>query len=526
MSETIGLLGKGLEAFKAERATGSPEGVDSGKAAAKRFMPINRNQITMRPIDVEKLVAEDHSVRAIWAMMSKLDMSRLEAGVKAVEGGKGRSHSDPRLLTAIWIYGYSEGINSARELARMSVYEPALQWLTGLQEVNYHTLADFRAENKEALEEIFTQVLGLLSAEGLTDLKRVMQDGTKIKAQASGKSFRRVDTMREHLKLAAEQVQAMGDPNSEELSQRVLQARQRAMREKKERLELALRELEDMQKQRGEWDKASRASESDPEARVMKQSDGGFAPSYNVQICTDASNKIIVAVGTTQAGTDYDQLVNGIDAVQANTGQTPEQMVVDGGYIKNANIEEAARRGIDLIGPVVESNPEASLKKRGLSPDFYPDKFRYDEQSDTLTCPAEKTLTFLRSGRREGRRERQYRANAADCDQCPFRNQCCPKKSPRMIIRKEDSEVVKAFRANMQREQAKQIYRSRAEIAETPNAWIKTKFGLYQFRLRGLRKVGIEAVWACLTYNVCQWIRLSWKPRLGVAVAAAGVVSA
>ena len=102
----------------------------------------------MRPLDVEKLVAEDHPVRAIWAMVSKLDMSRLEAGVKVVEGGKGRSHSDPRLLTAIWIYGYSEGINSARELARMCAYEPALQWLTGLEEVNYHTLADFRVETK------------------------------------------------------------------------------------------------------------------------------------------------------------------------------------------------------------------------------------------------------------------------------------------------------------------------------------------------------------------------------------------
>jgi len=524
MSETMELLGEGLEAFKAEAATRSPEGAMASKAAAKRFRPIDRSQITMRPIDVEKLVAEDHPVRAIWAMVSKLDMSRLEASVKAVEGGKGRSHWDPRLLAAIWIYGYSEGINSARELARMSAYEPGLQWLTGLEEVNYHTLADFRVENKEAQEDIFTQMMGLLRAEGLTDLKRVMQDGTKIKAQASGNSFRRADTIREHLKLAEEQVHAMGDPNSEELSQQVIKARQRAVREKKERLELALHELEEIEKARTNSEKAPRVSESDPEARVMKQSDGGFAPSYNVQICTEASNKVIVAVETTQAGTDYDELVHGMEAVQANTGQTPEEMVVDGGYIKNANVEEAAERGVDLIGPVAVSNPEASLKKRGVSPDFYPDKFRYDEQTNTCICPAEKTLRFQRTSRRDGRSEHQYSAKAADCAKCPFRNQCCPKTSARMIIRKEDSEAVKAFRAKMQTEEAKQIYRSRAEIAETPNAWIKAKFGLRQFRLRGLRKVGIEAVWACLTYNVRQWIRLSWKPKLSLTVAAAGGV--
>ncbi len=476
MAETMELLIEGLAAFKTEQAG---NGGEKQQATAKRFKAINRDQFTMRTIDVEKLVEQDHPVRAIWAMVQQLDTSRLEATVKSVEGGKGRSHFDPRLLMAI--------------------------------------LSDFRVEHKEVQDEIFRQVLGLLSAEGLTELKRVMQDGTKIKAQASGNSFRREDTLREHLKLAQQQIEAMGDPNSEELSQRVLKARRRAIREKQERLQRAQRELEEMQKRGADSDKAPRVSESDPEARIMKQPDGGFAPSYNVQICTDAANKIIVAVEATQAGTDYDELVHGIDAVQGNTGQTPEQMVVDGGYVKNANVEEAAVRGVDLIAPVAENNAEASLKKRGVSPEFYPDKFRYDEETNTFTCPADKALTFQRTSRRAGRTEHQYSAKAADCENCPFRNQCCPKRFPRMIIRKQDSEAVKAFRAKMQTAQAKQIYRTRAEIAETPNAWIKAKFGLRQFRLRGLRKVGIEALWACLTYNIRQWMRLSWKPQLGAA---------
>jgi transposase len=390
-------------------------------------------------------------------------------------------------------------------------------------EVNHHTLSDFRTRDKEAQDELFKQVLGLLSAEGLTDLKRVMQDGTKIRAHASGNSFRREDRLREHLKLAQEQIEAMGGPDSEQLTQQVMKAKQRAARERKQSLEQALEELKKLEQARQDSEKAPRVSETDPEARVMKQSNGGFAPSYNVQICTEASHKIIVAVETTQASTDYDALVGGIEAVEANTGQTPEQMVVDGGYIKNSNIEEAAERGIDLIGPVAENNSEASLKKRGVSPDFYPDKFRYDEGADTFLCPAGKVLTFQRSSRREGRIEHQYRAAMVDCEACPFRSQCSAKTSARMIIRKVDSETVKAFRAKMQTEEAKQIYRSRAEIAETPNAWIKAMFGLRQFRLRGLRKVGMEAVWACLTYNILQWTRLVWKPQLHEALAGLGM---
>jgi hypothetical protein len=236
-----------------------------------------------------------------------------------------------------------------------------------------------------------------------------------------------------------------------------------------------------------------------------------------VQICTEASHKIIVAVEATQAGTDYDQLATGIDGVQGNMGQTPEQMVVDGGYIKNANIESAAKRGVDLIGPVAESNPKASFEQRGIGPEFYPDQFRYDEQTNTFTCPAQKMLTLKRTDRREGRIEYQYRAQASDCADCPFQSQCCPKRSPRWILRKEDSEIVKAFRAKMQTEQAKQIYRTRAEVAEFPNGWIKEKLGLRRFRLRGLRKVNMEAVWASLTYNIQQWTRLIWRPNLMAA---------
>jgi transposase len=527
------LFGEQLETLRtevlpAETATGIEQ------EPTKRFRVINRSQLMIRPVDVEKLVEADHAVRAIWAMVCRLDWSRFEEDVKVVEGGKGRSSHDPRLLAALWIYAYSEGVNSARELSRMCTYEPGCQWLTGMQEVNYHTLADFRVKDKEAQDDLFKQVLGRLSADGLTDLKRIAQDGTKIRAQATGNSFRREDTLREHLRLAEEQIQAMGSPDWEESNQRVIRARQRAIREKKQRLELALEELKKFQEEKQEQEKQKqkkkatgpRVSETDPEARVMKQPDGGFAPSYNVQICTEASNKIIVAVETTQAGNDYDELGHGIDAVEANTGRTPEQMMVDGGYIKNGNIEEAAQRGIDLIGPVAESTAEASLKKRGLSPEFYPDKFRYDETTNTFTCPADKTLTFQRTSQREGRREHQYRAKAADCQHCPFRDQCCPRNAPRMIIRIEDSQAVKAFKDKMQTEGAKQIYRTRAEVAETPNAWIKDKFGLRQFRVRGLVKTGMEALWACLTYNIRQWMRLAWKPQLAAAVAVGGEVSA
>jgi transposase len=510
MSEPTSLLGERLETFRVEekRQDEPPE-----REAAKRLKPIDRSQCFWGPIDIEKLIEEDHPARGIWAMVSQLDLSALEAKIKAVEGRAGQSSLNPRLLMALWIYGYSEGISSARELSRMCGYEPGCQWLTAMQPVNYHTLADFRVEHKSELDEIFVQVLGLLSAEGFIEMKRITQDGTKIRAAAGADSFRREERIRQHLEMAREQVEALSRPESEQLSQREIEARKRASREKKQRLEQALKELEQMQQARAEKEKHQvRVSETDPEARVMKQADGGFAPSYNVQISTDAANGIIVGVDVTQAGNDCDQLVPAVERVEANMGQTPEQVLTDGGYtMKNSNIEAMAERGIDLVGPVAENNSEASLKQRGIQPEFYPDQFQYDETTDMFRCPADKTLKRIRTAQCEGRIEYSYRASATDCRACPFQDRCCPKNSPRLVVRKQHSPAVAAFRAKMETDEAKQLYRTRAQIAEFPHAWIKEKFGLRRFRLRGRQKVRAEAVWVCLTYNIQQWLRLSWR---------------
>jgi len=515
MSEITNLFGESLETFAQERQDSDPP----KREAEKRLKPIDRSQSFWGAIDIEKLIEEDHPARGIWAMVNRLDLRRLEETIKAVEGRAGQSSIDPRLLMALWIYGYSEGVSSARELSRMCGYEPGCQWLTGMQPVNHHTLSDFRVDHKKELDEIFVQVLGVLSAEGLIEMKRITQDGTKVKAQAGADSFRREQRIRQHLQLAREQVEAMGSPETEEESQRVIQARKRASREKKQRLEEALQELEQIQKARAESESDQvRVSETDPEARVMKQADGGFAPSYNVQISTDAAKGIIVGVDVTQAGNDCDQLVHGVERVEANMGQTPEQILVDGGYtMKNSNIEDMAARGIDLVGPVVENTGEASLKQRGIQPEFYPDKFRYDPTADTFTCPADKTLQRVRKNQREGRVEYSYQASATDCQACPFQDRCCPKHSPRTVLRKEHSPAVQAFRAKMQTEDAKHLYRTRAQIAEFPHAWIKEKLGLRRFRSRGRQKVRAEAVWACLTYNVQQWLRLVWRPSLQAA---------
>jgi len=295
-----------------------------------RYEVIDREQLCWRQIDIERLIGADHRARAVWEFIGRLDLSAYREEVRAVEGKAGRPGWEPRLLVSLWVYAYSKGVGSARAIEELCQWEPAYQWLTGSRVINAHTLSDFRVKHDKALQGLFVEVLGLLSADGLITLERVMQDGTKIRAKAAADSFRRQERVEKALNEAKEQLAALQAQSEEDTSRRMAKARQRAARERQERLEQALKEFEQLAKD--DKDKEHRrVSMIDPEARVMKQPGGGYAPSYNVQIDTDAKHGVVVAVGVVQAGNDFEQLEPGIDRVQHNLKETPKEGVTDGG---------------------------------------------------------------------------------------------------------------------------------------------------------------------------------------------------
>jgi transposase len=468
-------------------------------------------------LDVQRLIEQDHPARAIWELVGRVKLDGFYAPIEAVEGAAGRTPWDPRLLVSLWIYAYSRGISSAREMARRCSYEPAFQWLCGLGEINHHTLSDFRVDHDASLRELFVQVLGVLSSEGLVSLERVMHDGTRIKACAGSDSFRREERLKEHLEAARKQVEAMGDPRQEEPA-RQRAAQERAVRERQQRLEQALEEVQKVREAKRADKEQARASQSDPQARIMKQSDGGYAPSYNVQLSTEASHRIIVGAGVSQSGSDFVHLIAAVAQVEANLGKKPAQVVVDGGFTSRENILAMAEQGVDLIGPLAQPNTSSAgqQQQRGVSEQFYLDKFSYDAEQDIYRCPAGKSLTPKGREFCPGVVLHKYVAKAEVCAVCQFRAECCPgnQHHGRSVIRAVHSPVVRQFAEKMETEGAKAIYRQRGAVAEFPNAWLKDKLGLRQFRLRGLVKVRLEVLWATLTYNIQQWIRLSWRPAL------------
>lgn len=504
----------GCEAAVGRQTEAQAQQKSEASVGKPRYEVIDREQLCWRQIDIERLIGAEHPARAVWEFIGRLDLSAYQEEVRAVEGKAGRPGWGPRLLISLWVYAYSKGVGSARAIEELCEWEPAYQWLTGSRGVNAHTLSDFRVKHDKALNGLFVQTLGLLSADGLITLERVMQDGTKIRANAASDSFRRQERVDQALREAQAQVVALEAQSEEETSRRMAKARQRAARERQERLEQVLKEFEQLEKE-GRDKEQRRVSTSDPEARVMKQPSGGYAPSYNVQIDTDAKNGVVVAVGVVQAGNDFEQLEPGIDRVQQNQGETPKEVVTDGGFVSRDTIVAMKRREIEYIAPCVDEagKGQSSYDNRGVSAEYQSSQFIYDAQSNSYRCPQGKILSYEGKEQRHLQLSYRYRAKRSDCQGCPMKNQCCPgnRVTGRSVHRSEELAEVAEFRQKMETQRAREIYKTRAQVAETPNLWIKEKFKLRQFSVRGLAKVGMEALWACLTYNIRLWIRLCWR---------------
>ena len=489
---------------------------------APRLKEPERNQFVMDAFDLEQLIPANHLARAIWSVVQRLNSEGFLKDNKSVEGHAGRPRTSPKMLLAIWVYAYSQGMGQAREIARQMFYEPGLRWLAGNAVVSFRTLSGFRTEHGPALREMFAELLGLFASEGLVDLTELTLDGTKIKADAGADSRRRETTLREHIAQAAQVVRDLDQPEiAEQISRHQKAARKRGAEERHARLQLGLEQLQEIRKGKSKTEQAeARVSLTDPEARLMKDGHGGFGLNYNVQVQTETKNKVVVDVAVTQDGYDQHQMEPALERRKAD-GEMPETLIVDGGYRTVANIGKAQEQGVDLIGPPMDSSGERqtrncaqSLKRAGIASEFGPSAFIQIEEGSALQCPAGKRLAL----RQTTREYQQYVSSKSDCAGCPHQPQCSP-QGQRWVKVKLDQAAVKAYAEKMEDPAKRELYGKRGAVAEFPHAWWKEKFGFRRFHVRGKVKAGIEILWVALTYNMQQWIRLTGVPAAAVAQA-------
>jgi len=349
MSET-NLFG---EVINLDEARKKPVPVTKTASPAKLLLA-RRNQVLLMPTDLESLLPEDHVARGMWELVGKLDLTRFLAAIDSREDEAGRPAIDPRILVTLWLYATSDGVASARELARLCGMHDAYRWICGGVAVCAHTFSDFRVDHKEALDSVMTQVLAALMRHGAVELKRVAQDGTRVRASAGAASFRRKKSLEACLEEARKHVEEVAASPDEGQSEVQGAARKRGAQERLARIQRAIEELPRAQaaKKSPEEREEARVSTTDPEARVMKMGDGGFRPAWNVQLGSDTRSRIIAGVSVDNRGSDRGDLSPMIAQIQARTGLTPEECLADGGYVDHDDISALAAKGVTPYIPL------------------------------------------------------------------------------------------------------------------------------------------------------------------------------
>ncbi len=312
--------------------------------------------------------------------------------------------------------------------------------------MNYHTLSDFRVDHGTALDELMTQVLGVLMEGKLITLQRVAQDGLRVRASAGSGSFRRKKKLKQYLKEARAHVEAVKkQADDPAVNARVQAARMRAARERENRVKAALGALKEVEEKRrteytgGRKPKGEpRGSMTDPEARKMRMANGGFSPGYNVQFATDAANGVIVGVSVTNSGSDSGQAPPMIEQIEKRAGSKPGAYLVDAAYTDKKSVDKLAEMDVTLYGSVVE---------------------RWGKD--------------------------------------PFK--------PQMT----DSLAVSALRKRTGSPEGKEIYKERSQLSERVNADVRTYRTMDRMLVRGTAKVLCIALWNALAFNLMRWFALA-----------------
>ncbi len=383
---------------------------ESQGRTSKKFREYQPRQIMALPPSLDDVLPPEQPAYFIRDFVAGLDLSEFYADYPE---RRGQPPYHPQMMVGVWLYGYMVGIRSSRKLEQAIKENLGFRVVAGNQQPDHWTLSNFRRRHHKALGDLFNQTVQAAAGAGLVKLGHVAVDGTKVKANASkhrGMSYGRMKEeerrLREDIERWFEEVEAndraedelYGDGNGWSLPPELADAekRRKFIREFMEKLE-ERKKAEAAEKQERTEAPASRPRKrkkpavpenqtrldfpeppegdkgqtpgrgrgkkqvkpkdkdqinfTDPDSRIMLNSDKAFIQAYNAQAAVDAETHIIVAADLTSQAADSPHLVGMVEQVEANTGRYPEELSADAGYYSEANLKAIEDRGIEAFIP-------------------------------------------------------------------------------------------------------------------------------------------------------------------------------
>lgn len=467
----------------------------------------NRSQTLLLPECLDDYVAAENPVRFIEAFVDSLDLAA--AGFARVQPkATGRPGYAPADLLKLYIYGYLNRTRSSRRLEAETHRNIEVIWLLRHLKPDFKTIADFRRVNHKAFRPVFRQFVLLCREFDLFGKELLAVDGTRIKAvNNKDRNFTRA-SLKEFIRLAdaklddylkrldhADAVET-GTSGSriENLAEKIA-----AVRGRRERCQEMLAELD----RTGE----SQISLTDRDSRAMA-AHTRVAVGYNAQIAVDTKHKLIVEQQVTNQVLDMGLLTETAEPAKEILGIETIDVVADRGYFKTEDIEACEKAG---MAPYVPRPQRGPAVRAGL---FRKDEFKYDPETDSVTCPAGQRLTPYSSSALRQLKKINY-ANRKACRDCPLRARCTGNQF-RVVSRLENEAVLDRMQERLAKRP--EVLNQRRDAVEHPFGSIKQWMNQGAFLMRGLEKVRGEFSLTALAYNLRRVLNLIGFADLMTAV--------
>jgi transposase len=495
---------------------------------------IDREQIPLFAPTLDAFLDGDHSVRVVAEILNGLDFSAWE---QEYDGMIGQPPIHPRMMAGALLYGMSLGIRSSRRLEDACVNRLDFIWLLEGRHIDHSTFCQFRVKHHQHLKELFRQLVLTGRAMGMTRLNQVIWDGTRIKANNSHQNTARQDKLEKLIKELDEQFERMTQESQQaDERENALYGEEgggkplpRALADKAKRLDAmkqalaTVREMRQRQtkKEESEKPKGPAVAFTDPDARILPNKEGGFAPNYTPVAAIDGESGLALD-GQVIVGRCEDQaLIPSLERIEETLGQLPKQALADSAYHTADNVGQLERNQVEALIPERLTFQQNPARRANPSEPVPPEQwtglpinpssktldkaaFIYDKNSDCYHCPLGKPLAYLTSRRYlQNGKLRMYRIyECQSCAACPLRSRCLTGKTQqRTIYRQKEDSAREAASERLRSESGQQAY-SRRPWVEGMIGTIKSVLGVRQFLLRGASKVGMEWLWILSAYNL------------------------
>lgn len=514
--------------------------------------PMDRLQVTLFAPTLDDTLAIDHPVRLFDELLRGIDFSGWEGQYVRVVG---QPPIHPRVMAECILYGLTLGIRSSRKLEDACCNRLDFIWLMEGRTPDHSTICGFRTQFARELKEAFKRV-GRVGVEmGLVTLNQMNLDGTDTRGNNSRFNTARRASLEQKLKVLDEQVERLmaqaaeqdrveDDLFGQESSPTKLPRELGDLKCRQAKLKEAMERLSERERERAGRKDVSKKGVAvplaDPDARVLPNKTGGFAPNYTSVLATDSDSGMIMDTQVLPGNDEASTVLPAVDNVEQNFGTRPRQLNADTNFNSGPNLQGLQERGVEALMPgrqVHESvqrpdptQPVAEARRVSLPVNpqnkvLDKSAFLYDPSKDCYFCPMGKVLEYAEDKpyNRHGTKGTYRVYECASCAGCPLAARCLPKKATaRRVCRDEYEPLREEMAARMNSERGRAQYKRRAHGAETPFAVLKAVMNFRQFLLRGLEKVKAELCWAATAYNLMKLVR-ALAARRAAAVATAAI---